>query len=567
MKTDFNIALELNVNSFVQTKVSLSSFLEKNKSFNGIVYLLVSKESLVPKKMLLEISLIYKNTVTVSVLENDTISPLLTKLNENYKDRDLLVSNCLKLGVFLITGKVLYISHNSLFLKTISDFESNSELILTKVFNLDPSSMFYISDSFDRESTLIKIINELCETIEYVSKRKVDSAFLNNMKAMSKSTSFIPSEEVETSSVFLDKHFTKFKGKLETVSLLHFDDKVFNNPLYTKINKIWLQRARSITLTLSRPGLKNMKVPLEKLSIDKETIKIPTIDKHGELFHFKGTLAIFTTLNENYLEYAIVSFESFRLLNPNLNLDFFVFASNLSDAAKSKLEANNVTYIQLDLSKVFKIELNWPYPSECYWLFKGPDILYELGYSHSLYVDADVQCNAAMDLSWLNTIDLIAGAHRGKTVKQFIETIDNFPKISEIFKLDINKANSTVSINSGVLFFNNAAYVKLNIYEKAVGVFNKSKDNGFPRKGDDSLLCMLMAVYPDFSYKVLSFSWNDYRFYRSNRENHKYSILIHNFRQKPWNPIDKKFIRHKLVNKFVDDWLKIKKKLIADGRL
>jgi hypothetical protein len=76
-----------------------------------------------------------------------------------------------------------------------------------------------------------------------------------------------------------------------------------------------------------------------------------------------------------------------------------------------------------------------------------------------------------------------------------------------------------------------------------------------------------MAVYPDYEYTVLSFSWNDYKFYRSNKENHLKSILVHNFRQKPWNPISRRFSNNRFVRKFVSDWLNIKQKLINDGKL
>jgi lipopolysaccharide biosynthesis glycosyltransferase len=172
-----------------------------------------------------------------------------------------------------------------------------------------------------------------------------------------------------------------------------------------------------------------------------------------------------------------------------------------------------------------------------------------------------------MKLGWLNSLRLIAGANRGKTVKQFIEAVDNFPKVVETFDIDSYKASSAVSINSGVLFFNNPAYCSSGFFDKAVSLFNRSKNEGYPRKGDDSLLCLIMAVYPDYEYTVLSFSWNDYKFYRSNKENHLKSILVHNFRQKPWNPISRRFSNNRFVRKFVSDWLNIKQKLINDGKL
>jgi lipopolysaccharide biosynthesis glycosyltransferase len=151
-------------------------------------------------------------------------------------------------------------------------------------------------------------------------------------------------------------------------------------------------------------------------------------------------------------------------------------------------------------------------------------------------------------------------------LKQFLKAIDNFSEISKIFDLDKKKTGS-ISINSGVLFFNNQAYSESNFYEKTVEIFKKSKESGFPRKGDDSLLCLTMAVHSDLEYTVLPVSWNDYRFYTNLRSDHRKSTIIHNASQKPWNPIQKTHLRNPYVQAFVSQWRKIRKKMEDDGRL
>lgn len=348
----------------------------------------------------------------------------------------------------------------------------------------------------------------------------------------------------EISSVFVDRKYNQLRPKLGVLSFVLFDTFQKTHRLHSKINGLW-QHALTNASSISY------------LSEGRNIGKSAIIEK----------IAVFTSLNEAYVNYAIVCFESFRRNNPHLSLDFFVIANNLSEKAKVTLSRNSISLLEVDLNHQFKTEKNWPYPSECFWLFNGPVLLHDLGYTYSLYVDADVQCNSRLDLNWIKSLPLIAGANRGKTLKQFIEKIDNFSQIRQIFNIDLDHAARTASLNSGVLFFNNRNYVDSKIYEKAVDLFNKSKSTGFPRLGDDSLLCLLMATYSNYQYTSLSREWNDYHFYKDFRANSSRSLIIHHFRQKPWKQIDPKYSSHRLVRKFVSEWQSIYAKMINDGKL
>jgi lipopolysaccharide biosynthesis glycosyltransferase len=561
MRTDISVALEIDDASGPQTKVSLFTFIEHNPWFTGEVNLLVSKDSPISNKLFSELEIIYPKIKTVDVFQEARIQKILKRSSLVGKDHTNLTRDMLKLGIFLLEGSVLYLSQNSMFFSSVSFMKDTEGCSVTKLINIDASSLIYLSGSVDK----LEVLNEICTSLEkddlVLSKRKIDSAFSSSLKKI-KGFNIFSTEGINSSTSYMDRYFNKLKSSLANLTYLHFETKNFNSPLYTKINQIWLQKARDVFNKLQKPIFSQKKVSEKRRPLIASELSTSSNDSP-----FTDRLAIFTTLNENYVDHAIVSFESFRLKNPDLKLDFFVMSNTLSSGALERLSKNSITHLKVDLNTTFSIDLNWPYPSECFWLFYGPILLNRLGYNYSLYVDADVQCNEPMKLGWLNSLKLMAGANRGKTVRQFIEAIDDFQKVAEIFDIDVNKATSTVSINSGVLFFNNPAYCSSGFYDKAVSLFNRSKNEGFPRKGDDSLLCLIMAVYPDYEYTVLSFSWNDYKFYISKKENHLKSILIHNFRQKPWNPINKRYEKNRLVRKFVFDWLNIKRKLISDGKL
>lgn len=266
------------------------------------------------------------------------------------------------------------------------------------------------------------------------------------------------------------------------------------------------------------------------------------IERFCVVVNSKDKIAVFTTVNFNYIKYAIKCFELLEAHNPGV-FDFHIITSAYisQTAFKSSIKVN---YIKEDLHNAYRVETNWPYPPECFWLFRGPDIMRSLGYKHSMYIDADVVCTKRLDLDWLQEDFVLAGASRMKVSNWQPNTVFDFFRAIEK-RINIIEENfsligeNTASINSGVLFFNNHLWVQEQMFRISVECFKKAKDLGVPRKGDDSLLALVQLVTPSNFYKILSPNWNYYyeRPNANSRGKMEEIILMHMTAFKPWRDI------------------------------
>jgi hypothetical protein len=261
-------------------------------------------------------------------------------------------------------------------------------------------------------------------------------------------------------------------------------------------------------------------------------------------------IALYTTCNEKYIIHTITCFKSFN--DKNLNIfDFYIIGNSFNEKYINILKENNINYIDLNLTEVFKVEKHWPYPSECFWIFKGPDLFYEMGYVFSLSVDSDTYCNRPLDLNWLNNLNLIAGSTKKNkiTAKRVILSLTDINKIHIYFK-NYNFYDKNIALSAGVLFFNNKKYVENNIFDEIVTLFNVSKENNIERKGDDSLLSLFVYLHDNKNFYYLDKSWNNY-FPVSDFKN---SYILHGSPIKPWvyneqpfnEYLNKKWIENKI---------------------
>jgi hypothetical protein len=270
-------------------------------------------------------------------------------------------------------------------------------------------------------------------------------------------------------------------------------------------------------------------------------------------------IALFTTTTENNIENTIISFQTYK--SKNDIFDYFVIGNFTSQSSVDRLYRFGIKHINLDLSNVYKTEKDWPYPSECFWLFKGPDIFYNLGYKYSMYVDIDVICNKTIPIDVFDKINVIGGSYRPNFLSsyEFIKKNSNteqFNIIQKIFKIT-NK--NIKSVNTGVLLFNNKNYLKYGIYNFSVKIFKKSKKNNVERKGDDSLLSLMMLILDDSYFYHLDLTWNRYDYKDLDK-----SYLIHAYKVKPWSEKISKLPKMKLI---YDLWHKNKKMIKNDMEL
>lgn len=272
-------------------------------------------------------------------------------------------------------------------------------------------------------------------------------------------------------------------------------------------------------------------------------------------------IAVFTTVNFNYVKYAVRCFELLDKHNQGV-FDFHLICSG--DPTQFIPKTNlTINLIDEDLSKEYKIEKDWPYPSECFWVFKGPDLMHDLGYKYSMYIDSDVVSLAKLDLKWLDDSFMLAGSVRMKVQSWKPNTVYEF--ISRVEKnLNILKSNfniigrNTTSINSGVLFFNNKKWVSENMFNHSIKIFNKSKNLGIPRMGDDSLLALLQLTTPTELYKILPVNYNFYyeRPFGRPKANFNEIKLMHMTAFKPWSdPSAVQRVKNENIKKTCEIWI------------
>ena len=304
MKTEISVALELSENISMQTKVSLYSFIEKNSWFEGTVYLLTIPNFPVTNRTLSEIKMIYSQVEVINLADDPLISKTIDSIITRSTESEPSLIDSLKLGSLLIDGKVLYLSHRSLFLSDVEFFLGKNDLRVSQVFNLDSSSIFYLGENLDKADILTRICNSIIREDVVFSKRKIHNVFCNEIKSTG-SVNFVRASTIATSSNYLDRYFTKLKNNINSLSYLHFEEKIFNNPLYNKINQIWLQKARSVKQFISRPINLNKKIVIQKTS-NLEYIK-STVDVNGAEKGFSVSIIIPAFKAADYIEECLNS--------------------------------------------------------------------------------------------------------------------------------------------------------------------------------------------------------------------------------------------------------------------
>jgi lipopolysaccharide biosynthesis glycosyltransferase len=256
-------------------------------------------------------------------------------------------------------------------------------------------------------------------------------------------------------------------------------------------------------------------------------------------------IALFTTINKNYVKNAIRCFQIFKENNNGIFNCYIVTSDNVESYQK-ELDKNNIGVINIDLSDVFKIDQRFEgYPTEMYWYHWVPLELNRRGYKFSMYVDADTVNMKPLDFSWLNTDDFVlAGAPRMRddlsekiSAWFYVQAFSSHEKrifLHREFEL-INKED-IIDIHSGILIFNNSKWVLEKMYEKSLEVFNGTKYGGHPMVDDDSLLALLLIVTPNRFYKHLSPSWNwYYEDFRKESNGGKDVDILHMVSLKPWS--------------------------------
>lgn len=373
MRTDISVTIELSEDTSMLTKVSLKSFIEHNKWFNGTVYLLTFTDLPIKTRTLSEIKMIYPQIEVLNITDDRIIARAISSIKSNSKEVFSSLIDCLKLGTFLINGNVLYLSHRSLFLSSIEFMLSEHEITFSQILNSDSSSIFYITNSIDKSSMLTNICNSLMLEDAVFSKRKIDLAFSTEFKKAS-SIRIIPASKTSTSSNYSDRYFTKLKASLSELACLHFEERMLNSPLHTKINQLWLHKARNVKLSTSKPAnveRRNVLTKTSNLDYVRSTVSISDVEKN-----FKVSVIIPAYKADAYIEECL---DSITRQTTSAELEILVGIDNCESTLKKLKQIKN-KYTNL---RVF-------YSSSSLGAYVMRNTLSELvNHDHILFFDAD----------------------------------------------------------------------------------------------------------------------------------------------------------------------------------
>mgnify|MGYP003660738389 CR=1 FL=1 len=156
-------------------------------------------------------------------------------------------------------------------------------------------------------------------------------------------------------------------------------------------------------------------------------------------------IALFTTINSNYIPFAKRCFELFENENPGV-FDFYIITSE-----SKNISLPNINVITLNPKDYINGNPNWGWPPESFLYYVAPNIFNEKGYKYSMYVDADCVSLGKLDFTWLNDSFVLAGSPRMRNdlseeidawyyLNAIGKSVDNINFLENTFNLQ-NKSN------------------------------------------------------------------------------------------------------------------------------
>lgn len=255
-----NLAIDCLAGSEFNMITSIHSFINTNKWFNGKIYIIISKPSIINDRINSEILSIYDNFEIIDPHKDPEFSSALTRIaSDPIKVQTVLTIRSL----FINEDKVLFISSGCLFFKDVSPLLMIGGITLSS----NPSgetdlSVFYRSTAVTFSKTLHHLLN---------------SFFLKEQSILSLFQTTQTSQAVlgESSSNFNDRVYLKKKLVLSALNFLRYNTLDGGVRSYSKINYVWIQHQNLIRNFLKRPAsFKGKKVINQDISPKLSSAKI-----------------------------------------------------------------------------------------------------------------------------------------------------------------------------------------------------------------------------------------------------------------------------------------------------
>lgn len=225
-------------------------------------------------------------------------------------------------------------------------------------------------------------------------------------------------------------------------------------------------------------------------------------------------MAIVSAANDAYVPAATVALRSFQKWHPEL--DYFILATcdRLRDDTRKYIERNGIGIINIAEEDRLVSSVPDPvYPPEAFFRLQAPELLADMGYTHTLYVDGDVYYNAPVN--WQDLLPNVTGiaGRRVGTVSRLLDilyrkngTAYDWSRDNALAHLGLTqqRLNASLEHNNGVLIWNNQAMKRIGFYGLNRDLFYRC-NRCFQH---DQELLSFVAVLHDLEFQELSDRFN-----------------------------------------------------------
>lgn len=193
-----------------------------------------------------------------------------------------------------------------------------------------------------------------------------------------------------------------------------------------------------------------------------------------------ASVAFFCSATENYVPQAALALLSVKRWHPECSYFILADTKRLSREAVDLIESLSLRVLPFEGETPFT-ELVPEWPLECYFILKGPELLYRLGYKYSVSIDGDVYCRRPLDLH-----QILPSLKGWGGVGVFPRNPDNRTRkfIGDLVK---ERFVDNVYVNTGVLFWNNRRLSEFGFFEWCCTVYRACVEKGYTPPSDQQL--------------------------------------------------------------------------------
>lgn len=211
----------------------------------------------------------------------------------------------------------------------------------------------------------------------------------------------------------------------------------------------------------------------------------------------KHAFCVTSTSDNTHLLKSAVTLLTWKHVNPRS--DLFISSKSIDEDLKKILEEkHNIKHLDIPsvYQNAFKTGSRTPlYPKECFWIFIVPEILHSIGYDSCTTVDPDVVGlrPIILPLSFRSKLMMIGSNINNRPIKDLMKahgaTISAYQKVFPGLDLHVHGKD----IQSGMVTYNCQLWHDMKMTKFAIEAFDLTRDAGLERKGDDSMLSVILS--------------------------------------------------------------------------